>query len=411
MKHKLIHINEIFDIIEKKEISSDEGTPMGFEELDKATGGLQPGSMYVVAARPGMGKTAFILRIARNFTFHSNKAVVYFTLGESSEQLVKRLLSLHSNIDARILHSGNLREDEKDRLNTAQNIVRSRNLFFNSSAKDIKSIKKTLQGFSNLGLVIIDYIQLLTSEFKKGSRVREGHYITSTIEQMALELNVPIIVTSQIPRFERKNRLDLRPNLNDLRKEPWDFLEPVAAVMLFLYRDAYYDVNSYLNNVECIIAKNRFGKTGTIPLHWNVECGFFADTDGEFQKEKKDDTQGFTKAYIFDPTITKNKVWFRFICNNGKSSSTLKENGIITVGISKDKGSKFAEQIWRDVIPFEVSDSPRILLSGKERKKAQSSFSQQEMKKIFNFIKCNKEAISQFWAGEIDFLEFDKKLK
>jgi len=277
MKHKLTHINEIFDTntIGEKELI--ERTPMGFRELYKTNCHLYPGSVYVVAARPGVGKTAFALTIARNFSKLSNKAVVYFSLGESDEQLVKRLLSIVSNVDSRKFHIGNLNGDEEERAKTAQMFLRRQNLYFNDTAKDISSIKKTLQGFSNLGLVIIDYVQLLSHEFKKGPRVREGHYIISTIEQMALELNVPVIVTSQIPRFERKKRWDYRPTLNDLRKEPWDFLEPVAAVVLFLYRDAYYDGDCDHTTAECIIAKNRFGETGTIPLQWNDECGWFAD--------------------------------------------------------------------------------------------------------------------------------------
>jgi len=277
MKHKLTHVNEIFDAYEKREKEPSESTPMGFNGLYKANCHLHPGSMYVVAARPGMGKTAFALTIARNFTKLSNKAVAYFTLAESNEQLVKRLLSIVSNVDARKFHIGHLSVDEEEKVKTAQAFLRRQNLYFNDTAKEINSIKKTLQGFSNLGLVIIDYVQLLSSEFKKGSRIREGHYIISTIEQMATQLNVPIIVTSQIPRFERKKRRDYRPELNDLRKEPWAFLEPVAAVVLFLYRDAYYNGDCDHTTAECIIAKNRFGETGTIPLQWNDECGWFAD--------------------------------------------------------------------------------------------------------------------------------------
>ena len=275
MKQKLIHINELFDTYVKREKEPEEYIPMGFKGLYKANCHLHPGSLNVIAARPGMGKTAFALTIARNFTKLSNKAVAYFTLGESNEQLVKRLLSIASNIDARKFHIGNLCGDEEERARTTQVFLRKHNLYFNDTSRDIKSIKKALQGFSNLGLVIIDYIQLLSSEFKKGPRIREGYYIINTIEQIASELNVPIIVTSQIPRFERKNRKDLRPSLNDLRKEPWDYLEPVAAIFLFLYRDAYYDDDYDHSTAECIITKNRFGETGTIPLHWNNECGWF----------------------------------------------------------------------------------------------------------------------------------------
>jgi len=279
MKHKLTHINEIFDTYEKREKEPEESTPMGFGGLYKANCHLYPGSLYVIAARPGMGKTAFALTIARNFTKLSNKAVVYFTLGESDEQLVKRLLSIVSNVDARKFHIGHLSGDEEERAKTAQMFLRMLSLYFDDTARDIKSIKKALQGFSNLGLVVIDYVQLLSHEFKKGPRIREGYYIINSLEQMATQLNVPIIVTSQIPRFENKKRRDFRPTLNDFRKEPWDFLEPVAAVVLFLYRYAYYNGDCDHTTAECIIAKNRFGETGTLPLQWNDECGFFADVD------------------------------------------------------------------------------------------------------------------------------------
>ena len=278
MKHKLTHVNEIFDTFETEEIEPEE-TATGFSGLYMANCHLRPGSMYVIAARPGMGKTAFALTIARNFTKLSNKSVAYFTLAESNEQLVKRLLSIASNVDARKFHIGHLSVDEEEKAKAAQAFLRRQSLYFNDTARTINDIKKTLQGFSNLGLVIIDYIQLLSSEFKKVSRIREFHYIISTIEQMATQLNVPIIVQSQIPPFERKKRRDRRPSLNDLRKEPWDFLEPVASVLLFLFRDAYYDGDCDPTTAECIIAKNRFGETGTIPLQWNDECGWFTDME------------------------------------------------------------------------------------------------------------------------------------
>jgi len=279
MKHKLTHINEIFDTYVKREKEPEDSTPMGFKGLYKANCHLHPGSIYVVAARPGMGKTAFALTIARNFTKLSNKAVAYFTLGESNEQLAKRLLSLASSVDARLFHVGNLSEEEEERVKTALVFLRKQNFYFNDTARNIKSITKSLHGFSNLGLVIVDYVQLLSHEFKKGSRVREVQSIISTLEQLAVELNVPIIIISEIPRFERKNRLDLRPKLNDLEKELWDFLEPIAAVILFLYRDSYYDSDHDPTTAECIIAKNRFGETGTIPLQWNDECGWFTDIE------------------------------------------------------------------------------------------------------------------------------------
>jgi replicative DNA helicase len=279
MKHKLTHINKIFDTSEKREKEPEESTPIGFKRLYKANCHLYPGSFYVIAARPGMGKTAFALTIAKNFTKLSNKAVAYFTLGESNEQLVKRLLSIASNVDARKFHIGHLSGDEEEKAKAAQAFLRRQSLYFNDTAKNIDSIKRTLQGFSNLGLVIIDYVQLLSHEFKKGPRIREGYYIINTLEKMAVELNIPIIVTSQIPRFEREKRRDYRPKLNNLRKEPWDFLEPVAAVILFLYREAYYNGDCDTTTAECIIAKNRFGETGTISLQWNDECGCFNDVE------------------------------------------------------------------------------------------------------------------------------------
>ena len=277
MKHKLTHINEVFDTNVKREDDLSKYTPMGFKGLYNANCNLHPGSMYVVAARPGMGKTAFALSIAKYFSKLSNKAVAYFSLDETEEQLVKRLLSISSNVDAKKFHAGNLSEDEEEKAKTAQNFLRRKNIYINDTARNIGDIQKTLQGFSNLGLVVIDFIQLLSTEFKKDPRIREGQYIIKTIEKMAVKLNIPIIIVSQIPRFEHKKRQDYRPEINDLRKEPWDFLEPLAAVVSFLYRDAYYNHEYDSTTAECIIAKNRFGETGTIPLQWNDECNYFTD--------------------------------------------------------------------------------------------------------------------------------------
>jgi len=268
MKHKLKHINEIFEATERRGIilsenMLNEGLLTYFKGLDKAIGGLRPGSMTVIVARPGVGKTTFTLQMAKNIAKTSNKAVAYFSLAEDNEQLAMRLLSIVSNVDAKKIHSGNLNDDEQEKVKTAQMFLRRQNMFINHTTRNINDINEALQNFSNLGLVIIDYFQLISCEA-----------ITRAIKRMAVDLNVPIIVVSNLSRNSEK-RKDKRPKLSDLEAT----LEQDGDVIMFLYRDAYYNENSDPTIAECIIAKNRYGETLTIPLVWNDECGWFKDIE------------------------------------------------------------------------------------------------------------------------------------
>lgn len=261
------------------------GAKTGFTMLDNITTGLNDSDMIVVGARPGMGKSAFALNIATNTCKKTKKAVAIFNLEMGKEQLVTRMLSSESMVNSHSLRTGDLTAEDWTRLaDGADALARLPIYIDDATGITVPAMKAKLRRIKNLGLVIIDYIQLMESANKHSSRVNEVSEITRQIKIMAKELNVPVIALSQLARASEK-RDDKRPMLSDLRES--GSIEQDADIILFLYRDAYYerDVQQKTSVAECIVAKNRHGETGTVKLSWIGEYTLFTNLDTSGREE------------------------------------------------------------------------------------------------------------------------------
>ena len=245
------------------------GIRSGFSHLDAVTSGLNKSDLILIAARPAMGKTAFALNIAQNVAKNNkDKAVCIFSLEMPREQLVSRLLSSAAQVDSHKLRSGRLSADEWMRLGAAANYLNELPIFIDDTASiTVQQIKAKLRRMKNLGLVVIDYLGLIQTTLRTENRVQIVGEITRQLKIMAKELEVPVILLSQLSRGP-ESRTDKRPMLSDLRES--GSIDQDADIVLFLYRDAYYNKESQTPNIaECIIAKNRHGETNTINLSWD----------------------------------------------------------------------------------------------------------------------------------------------
>ena len=251
------------------------GVPTGIKELDDTITGLNRTDFILLGARPGMGKTSFALNIARYAAVKANKRIAFFSLEMSKEQLVSRLLSTEALVEGTKLKTGKLTEDEWIRIIEAGDILSKTQMYFDDNpAITVPEIKAKLRRLKNVDLVVIDYLQLMTSSRRIDNRVQEISDITRNLKIMAKELNVPVLTLSQLARDSEK-RTNHRPVLSDLRDS--GSIEQDADIVLFLYREDYYqdsetpDEDADKNSSECIIAKNRHGETKTVPLHWQGE--------------------------------------------------------------------------------------------------------------------------------------------
>lgn len=247
------------------------GIPTGIKELDRVIMGLNKSDLILLAARPGMGKTSFSLNIAEHAAVNKEKTVAFFSLEMSKEQLVSRLLSSKGQIPGQNLKIGRLNEKEWERLIEAGDILSKAPLYIDDTPGiTIPEMKAKLRRLGNVDLVIIDYLQLMTSARRIDNRVQEISEITRNLKIMAKEFDVPVITLSQLSRASEQ-RTDHRPVLSDLRDS--GSIEQDADIVLFLYREGYYesaeiDENQDRNSGECIVAKNRHGETRSVPLHW-----------------------------------------------------------------------------------------------------------------------------------------------
>ena len=264
------------------------GLPSGFSALDAKITGLNKSDLLLLAARPGMGKTSFALNIALNVARSSRKTVAIFSLEMSAEQLVTRILSGEALVENYRLRTGNLRETDWQKIAAAASVLNQLDIRVDDnpmlSAADMNAKCRRLD---NLGLVVIDYLQLMTSAGDKGNRGENRQQVVSDISRMmkimAKELNVPVICLSQLSRANEK-RDDKRPMLSDLRES--GAIEQDADIVMFLYRDDYYNEDSEKHNIaECIIAKNRHGETGKVELRWMPEYTQFATLDNRYDDE------------------------------------------------------------------------------------------------------------------------------
>ena len=246
------------------------GIPTGFIDLDYKMSGFQPSDLILVAARPSMGKTAFVLNIAQYMAFHNDVTTAIFSLEMSKEQLVNRLLALESKVDSQNIRTGNLEDEEWAKLIEGANIIGKSHLIIDDkpgiSISELRSKCRKYKMEHNLGIIFIDYLQLMTGSGRSESRQQEISEISRSLKALARELNVPVVALSQLSRAVEQ-RPDHRPMLSDLRES--GAIEQDADVVMFIYRDDYYNKDSENKNIaEIIIAKQRNGPIGTVNLVW-----------------------------------------------------------------------------------------------------------------------------------------------
>lgn len=275
----------VLNALDKIEIASRNrdsvtGIPMGFTDLDYQTSGLQPSDLVLIAARPSMGKTAFVLNIAHHVTLRENQCCAIFSLEMSKEQLVNRMLAMDSNVDSQNMRNGKLSEADWEKLvESAGNIGTSRLLIDDTPGISVSELRSKCRKFKlehDLKLVMIDYLQLMTGSGRgSDSRQQEISDISRSLKALAREIECPVIALSQLSRA-CETRNDHRPMLSDLRES--GAIEQDADVVMFIYRDDYYNKDSEEKNVsEIIIAKQRNGPTGTVKLAWLPEYTKFAN--------------------------------------------------------------------------------------------------------------------------------------
>jgi replicative DNA helicase len=257
------------------------GIPSGFPDLDLKTAGFQPSDFILVAARPSMGKTSFALNIAQNAALLTGLPVAIFSLEMSKEQLVNRLICSTANIDSQKLRTGNLDEDDWMKLAAAMTPLSKAPIYIDDTpgigVMDIRAKCRRLKLEKGLGLVMIDYLQLMQGRGKAENRQQEISEISRSLKSLARELNVPVITLSQLSRAP-ESRSDHRPILSDLRES--GAIEQDADIVMFLYRDDYYHKDSEKKNIaEVIIAKHRNGPTGTVELLWLAQYTKFVSLD------------------------------------------------------------------------------------------------------------------------------------
>lgn len=264
------------------------GIPTGFLDLDYMLAGLQPSDLILVAARPSMGKTAFVLNIAQHVAITKHITTAIFSLEMSKVQLVNRLLALESSVDAQKIRSGDISDNEWCKLVEGAEVIGKSALIIDDkpgiSISELRSKCRKYKLEHNLGLIIIDYLQLMSGSGKASdSRQQEISDISRALKSLARELNVPVIALSQLSRAVEQ-RPDHRPMLSDLRES--GAIEQDADVVMFIYREDYYnrDLEPEKRNVsEIIIAKQRNGAIGTVKLAWLPKYTKF----GNLSKEKK----------------------------------------------------------------------------------------------------------------------------
>lgn len=261
------------------------GVPTGFTMLDRLLGGLQKSDLIILAARPAMGKTSLAINMAQNAAKRYNARVAIFSLEMSNEQLAQRLLSMETGIDSHRLRLGQMHEEEWPILLEAANVLANTNIFIDdtpaASVTEIRTKCRRLYAEHGLDMVLIDYMQLMSGQGggSRGgeNRQQEISYISRSLKSLARELNVPVIALSQLSRAV-ESRSDKRPMLSDLRES--GSIEQDADVVLFIYRDDYYNEDSEQQNIaDVIVAKHRHGSTGTVSLYFRKELTQFRDLE------------------------------------------------------------------------------------------------------------------------------------
>ena len=258
------------------------GVPTGFADLDYKTAGLHNSDLILIAARPAMGKSAFALNIASYAAVKANVPVVIFSLEMSKEQMVNRILASEAMVDSNKIRTGKIEDEDWAKIAEATGILSEAPIFIDDtpgiSMTEIRAKCRKLKMEKNIGLVVIDYLQLIAGNSKRaGSREQEISEISRSLKILAKELNVPVIALSQLSRAPEQ-RPDHRPMLSDLRES--GAIEQDADIVMFLYRDDYYNEETEKKNIaEVIIAKHRSGSVGTVELLWLSNYTKFANID------------------------------------------------------------------------------------------------------------------------------------
>ncbi|GAB2716982.1 replicative DNA helicase [Paenibacillus thermoaerophilus] len=274
---------EVFDKVEMlyNQKGGTTGIPSGFHDLDRMTSGFQRSDLIIVAARPSVGKTAFALNIAQNVGVRAKQTVAIFSLEMGAAQLVNRMICAEGNIDAGRLRTGYLEQEDWERLTMAIGTLSESNIYIDDSPSvtvyDIRNKCRRLKQEKGLGMIVIDYLQLIAGRGKSDNRQQEVSEISRMLKQIARELDVPVIALSQLSRGVEQ-RQDKRPMMSDLRES--GSIEQDADIVAFLYRDDYYDKETEKKNIiEIIIAKQRNGPVGTVELMFKKEYNKFVSLD------------------------------------------------------------------------------------------------------------------------------------
>ena len=269
------------------------GVPTGFSELDECLNGLQPSDLIVVAARPSMGKTAFVLNIAEHAALKKGVGVAFFSLEMSAVQLATRLLAMESGVNAKKLRNGSLSGDDWEHIVDGVDVLGSANLIIDDAqGMNISKLRSRCRKYKmeeNIGLVIIDYIQLMEGSGKRAgeSRLSEISEISRGLKMLARELDVPVVALSQLSRAPEQ-RPDHRPVMSDIRES--GSIEQDADVIMFLYRDEYYNKDTDKKNVaEVNVAKHRQGEIKKIELAWIPGQTRFYDLDKQYSQSAESD--------------------------------------------------------------------------------------------------------------------------
>ncbi|MCX6808442.1 MAG: replicative DNA helicase [Candidatus Berkelbacteria bacterium] len=290
-KNKFIPIKDIltdaFDRIDKihkdKDKGAIRGVSSGFRDLDKITAGFNPSDLIILAARPAMGKTSFALNLAENAAIDNKVPVAVFSLEMSKDQLVDRLLASQAAVDSWKLRTGNLSDDDFPKIGYAMGVLSEAPIFIDdtpsANVMEIRAKARRLQMEHGLGLIIIDYLQLMSghSRSSDGNRVQEISEISRGLKGLARELNVPVIALSQLSRAV-EHRDDKRPQLSDLRES--GSIEQDADIVMFLYRDEYYNAETDRKGItEVLLRKHRNGPTANVELFFNPSQMRFNDLE------------------------------------------------------------------------------------------------------------------------------------
>ena len=264
-----------------KNKGAETGIATGFLDLDYKTAGMQPSDLILIAARPSMGKTAFVLNIAQHVAFHESKSVAIFSLEMSKEQLVNRMFSMESNVDSQKLRTGQLNDQEWEKLIESAGVIGKSSLIIDDtpgiSIAELRSKCRKYKLEHNLSMILIDYLQLMSGSGRSDSRQQEISDISRALKGLARELHVPVVALSQLSRAVEQ-RPDHRPMMSDLRES--GAIEQDADVVMFIYRDDYYNHDTEKKDIaEIIIGKQRNGPIGTVELAWLPRYTRFANLE------------------------------------------------------------------------------------------------------------------------------------